>query len=128
MKRNDEMNQLVAMWYNENKKKFSKEDCFVIEQQLSKIGEDKVLLLRSIKIKDPWHGFFLCLFLGWLGVHRFWIKHTGWGVLELVTGLIGFPIFAFIDFFRIRRMVCKYNYNLILPYIFTDVDTRKLVV
>ncbi len=119
------MNQLISIWYEENKSKFCKEDLPVITQQLDKIGDDKVLLLRSIKIKNPWHGFFLCLFLGALGVHRFWLKHIGMGVLELVTSF--FPILAFIDFFRIRHMTCKYNYNLILPYIFTDVETRKMV-
>lgn len=37
-------------------------------------------------LKNKWTAFFLCLFLGVLGVHRFYVGKTGSGVLYLFTG------------------------------------------
>lgn len=43
--------------------------------------------------------FLLAFFLGYLGVHRFYLGYIGIGIVQLLTG--GFCIWAFIDWIRI---------------------------
>ncbi len=42
----------------------------------------------------------LCLSLGWIGVHRFYLGYTFKGIIQLLT-LGGFGIWAVIDFIRL---------------------------
>lgn len=42
----------------------------------------------------------LCFFLGWLGVHRFYVGKIGTGILMLIT-FGGFGIWQLIDFILI---------------------------
>jgi len=55
----------------------------------------------------------LCIFLGWLGVHRFYVGKTGTGILWLLTWGIG-GIGWFIDLFLVGGMVDEYNMNQML--------------
>lgn len=52
--------------------------------------------------KNKWAVFFLCLFFGWFGVHRFYEKKIGTGILYLLTfGLCGIGVLH--DLFQIWR-------------------------
>lgn len=52
--------------------------------------------MLGIRAKNKWVAFFLCLFLGYLGAHKFYEGKTGMGILYLFTAGI-FGIGWFID-------------------------------
>lgn len=59
-------------------------------------------------VKNAWAVFWLDMFFGFLGVHRFYLGHIGLGVLYLLTGgLLG--IGAIVDLFIAWRITRKEN-------------------
>ena len=61
--------------------------------------------LKHSRMKDKWVSFFLCLFFGVLGIHRFYEGKVFTGILYLFTfGLLGFGWF-----FDLIRILLKPN-------------------
>ena len=52
---------------------------------------------KKVSTKSRLAAFLLCFFLGFLGIHRFYVGKIGTGVLYLLTGGL-FGIGAFVDF------------------------------
>jgi hypothetical protein len=79
------MNATLTAWIAANSDKFETSDMLMIKQKLEHESEDKAIILHSVKMKDPTTGFWMCLFLGWLGLHWFWVGESGKGIILLIT-------------------------------------------
>ena len=55
------------------------------------------------KLKRKWVAFFLCLFLGFFGAHKFYEERIGMGLLYLFTG----GLFGFGWFFNLLSLLGK---------------------
>ena len=64
--------------------------CGAVQTQAVTSATDKRILPAAV----------LCFFLGWLGVHRFYVGKIGTGILQIFT-LGGFGIWLLIDFIMI---------------------------
>lgn len=64
--------------------------CGAMQVQATTSATDKRILPAAL----------LCFFLGWLGVHRFYVGKIGTGILQILT-LGGFGIWVLIDFIMI---------------------------
>lgn len=57
------------------------------------------------RMRNKWTAFFLCLFLGWFGAHKFYEGNFGAGVLYALTG----GLFGFGWFFNTLSLLGKPN-------------------
>ena len=78
--------------------------------------DEKLLLIKTIKLRSPIICFFLSFFFGLLGVDRFAVGDGGLGVLKFLTGG-GFFVWAFVDLFLIAGKAKEKNYNDIVKII-----------
>jgi TM2 domain-containing membrane protein YozV len=67
--------------------------------QKVQINRKEVLMAESSE-KKRLMAFLFCFFLGFLGIHRFYVGKVGTGILQIIT-LGGFGIWVLIDFIMI---------------------------
>lgn len=82
-------------------------------QMLQRLPQDKQMLFvmqyTSVQ-KNPTTAVLLALFLGGLGIHKFYLGQTGMGIVYLLFCWTYIPsIIAFIEAFTIAGQVAKYN-------------------
>jgi len=82
-------------------------------QMLQRLPQDKQMLFvmqyNSVK-KNPTTAVLLALFLGGLGIHKFYLGQTGMGVVYIIFCWTYIPaIIAFFEAFGIAGQVGKYN-------------------
>jgi TM2 domain-containing membrane protein YozV len=64
-----------------------------------------------MKEKETWVTYLLWFFLGFAGIHKFYLGKTGWGILYLFTGGL-FMVGWFVDLFLIPWQVRRTNEEL----------------
>jgi len=82
-------------------------------QILQRLPQDKQMLFvmqYNATKKNPTTAVLLALFLGGLGIHKFYLGQTGLGILYLIFCWTYIPSFiALIEAFTIAGQVAKYN-------------------
>lgn len=99
---------LIASFMSENQKRFKSAELMGIRQKLTNLSEQQLMMLSSINFKDPTVAVVLSVFLGGMGIDRFYIGDIGAGVGKLLT-LGGFGIWWLVDLFAISGKTKKNN-------------------
>lgn len=102
--------QKVDMFIMNNNSKLPESQIALLRERLLKVDDDKWFTISSIQFKDPITALILSLFLGGLGIDRFYLGHTGLGLGKLLT-CGGGGIWAFIDLFLIMGATREENVN-----------------
>lgn len=101
----EKINQFVMM----NADKFPPMMIQQIKSKLETLNEEQESTLMATEWKSPTVGLVLALFVGGLGVDRFWLGDTGSGIGKLLT-CGGLGIWCIIDWFTAMDRIKKYNY------------------
>lgn len=98
----------IQQYINKNIKYFKKDHLKYVKTMLEESNKD-ISEINSIKLKSPLTGVILSVFLGWLGIDRFYSRNYLYGFIKLCTcGLLG--IGWFVDWFIIGNSVKTENY------------------
>lgn len=82
----------------------------IIKQKLETIDDSRYSSIATLKMKSPTTATILSVFLGGLGVDRFYANNSGLGVGKLLTAG-GCGLWWFIDIFLIGKAVKETNFN-----------------
>lgn len=100
----------VNQWMVMNKKFFTNQHLISISEELTRLDEENYGNLLLVEYKDPTVSLLLSIFLGGLGVDRFYIGNVGAGIGKLLTAG-GLGVWWLIDIFCIQDATKKANYN-----------------
>ena len=113
--------QKVDLFIATNKDLFPQEQLAVIKEKLLQYDDDKWILLSSIQFKKPTTALILSIFLGDLGIDRFYIGDTGLGIGKLAYFLCTAWLWIFflpiceiwriIDLFLIMKATRQANFE-----------------
>ena len=100
--------QKVDMFMMMNNKYLPESQILFIRERLLAADDSKEGLLHTVQFKDPVIALILSLFIGNLGVDRFYIGDTGLGIGKLIT-CGGLGIWTIIDWFLIMNATREKN-------------------
>lgn len=93
-----------------NNDKFPEESIVHLKERIDKCDETKLNMLYMLQFKDPTITLVLSLFVGSLGIDRFYLGDTGLGVIKLLT-CGGLGIWTIVDWFLIMGIAREKNFN-----------------
>ncbi len=92
--------QKVDMFIVANAKHFRSELIPQIRQRMLELDDSRWITLQSLQFKDPTTSLLISIFVGYLGIDRFYIGDVGLGIGKLLT-CGGFYIWTIVDWFLI---------------------------
>ena len=104
--------QKVDMFMITSGKFFPQEKIIFIKERLLSMDERHWNTLVTLQFKDPTTALIISIFLGSLGIDRFYIGDTGLGVGKLLTGG-GCGVWTIIDWFLIMNATKEKNFELL---------------
>lgn len=99
----------IDMFFIQNAKCFTPAQALDLKSRMQALEDDSILMY-SAELKDPTVVLMLSIFLGYLGIDRFFIGDIGMGVGKLLTGG-GCGIWTIIDWFFIMDATRDKNYQ-----------------
>lgn len=100
----------VQLFVVQNQSNFDATQLPIITQQLERMDDSQLMVVSGAGYKNPIISLILSLFLGYLGVDRFFVGDIGMGVGKLLT-FGGFGIWSIIDWFLIMKRTREKNYD-----------------
>ena len=100
--------QKIDMFMMMNAKFFESYHLNAVREKLLTLDESKWGMVQTLQLKDPTTVLIISLFVGHLGIDRFYIGDTGMGVGKLLT-CGGLGIWTIIDWFLIMGATREKN-------------------
>lgn len=106
----------INQWVALNKKYFTNKQLRALRDRLEQVDDAAFQMLIAQDYKNPSTALILSIFVGALGVDRFYIGDIGLGVAKLITGG-GFGVWTVIDWFLITGATRRNNYEDLMEYL-----------
>ena len=104
------MSNFTDSFLSANTANFPSEQLPSLRQRLSQLADSQAnQVIAAPNIKSPTTALILSIFLGTLGVDRFYIGHIGLGVAKLLLAWLTFGIWTIVDWFLIINATKKAN-------------------
>ncbi len=104
------MSNFTDSFLSANTANFPSEQLPSLRQRLSRLDDSQAnQVIAAANIKNPTTALILSIFLGTLGVDRFYIGHIGLGVAKLLLAWLTFGIWTIVDWFLIINATKKAN-------------------
>lgn len=133
------MSNFTDSFLSANTANFPSEQLPSLRQRLSQLDDSQAnQVIAAANVKNPTTSLLLSIFLGGLGVDRFYIGHIGLGIGKLLTTLLlpvitlGFSLFfswiwIVVDWFLIMNATKKANFEAINTALATMTATPETV-
>ena len=104
------MSNFTDSFLSANTANFPSEQLPSLRQRLSQLDDSQAnQVIAAANVKSPTTALILSIFLGTLGVDRFYIGHVGLGVAKLLLAWLTFGIWTIVDWFLIINATKKAN-------------------